>query len=118
MRYSIDTRQLRPVSIRSWSFSRVIAFGATWILTCGPDRRNPNPGSVACAACRIEDFSRFTFSFSRRSITPQTLSNTLWAARSLRTKTRRSSAYADSRIMPAMRLDAGCARDVVLAWPP
>jgi len=49
-------------------------------------------GSVACAACRIEDFSRFTFSFNRRSITPQTLSNTLWAARPLRTKTRRSSA--------------------------
>ncbi|MGO9079975.1 MAG: hypothetical protein ACLQDY_13165 [Streptosporangiaceae bacterium] len=40
-------------------------------------RKNPNPSSVACAACRIEDFSRFTFSFSRRSITPQTLSNTL-----------------------------------------
>ena len=39
--------------------------------------KNPNPSSVACAACRIEDFSRFTFSFSRRSITPQTLSNTL-----------------------------------------
>ena len=93
MRYSIDTRQLRRVSIRSWSFSRWIAWGAIRIPTCGPSKKNPNPSSVACAACRIEDFSRFTFSFSRRSITPQTLSNTLWAARSLRTKTRRSSAY-------------------------
>ncbi|MGH3439618.1 MAG: hypothetical protein ACRDRN_24585, partial [Sciscionella sp.] len=44
--------------------------------------------------------SRFTLSFSRRSITSQTLSNTRWAARSLRTKTRRSSAYAEYRIMP------------------
>jgi hypothetical protein len=55
-------------------------------------KKNPNPGKVAWRACRIEDFSRFTFGFSRRSSTPQTLSNTLWAARSLRTKTRRSSA--------------------------
>ena len=67
----------RRVRIRSWSFSRLIAFGATQILTCEPDRRNPKPSSVACAACRIEDFSRFTFSFSRRPVTPQTLSNTL-----------------------------------------
>src|SRR5207253_264787 len=66
--------------------------GATWIVTCGPLKENPNPGSVASAACRIEDFSRFTFSLSRRSITSQTLPDTLWAARSLRTKTRRSSA--------------------------
>src|SRR5262249_45794803 len=73
MRYAIDTPQLRFVSIRSRSFSRLIAFGAARILTCEPVRRNPNPGSVACAACRIEDFSRFTVSFSRRSITPQTL---------------------------------------------
>ena len=77
MRYSIDTRQLRLVRIRSWSFSRLIALRATRILTCGSVRRNPNPSSVACAACRIEDFSRFTFSLSRCSITPQTLSNTL-----------------------------------------
>jgi hypothetical protein len=55
----------------------LIAFGATTILTCRPVRRNPNPSSLACAGCRIEDFSRFTFSFSRRSITSQTLSNTL-----------------------------------------
>jgi hypothetical protein len=73
-------------------FSRSIAFGAIRISTRLPLTRNPKPSSVACAACRIEDFSRFTFSFSRCSVTPQTLSNTLWAARSLRTKTRRSSA--------------------------
>ncbi len=77
MRYAIDTPQLRRVKIRSWSFSRLIALGAIWIVTCGPCRENPNPSSVAPAACRIEDFSRFTFSRSRRSITPQTLSNTL-----------------------------------------
>jgi hypothetical protein len=38
--------------------------------------------NVGQQACRIEDFSRFTFSLSRRSITLQTLSNTLWAASS------------------------------------
>ena len=77
MRNSIDTLQLRPVRTRSWLFSRLIAFGATTIVTCEPVRRNPNPSSLACAACRIEDFSRFTFSFSHRPVTPQTLSNTL-----------------------------------------
>ena len=105
MRCSIDTLQFRRVRVRSWSFSRVTAFGATRILGCVPWRKNPNPSSVACAACRIEDFSRFTFSFSRCSITPQALSNTLWAARSLRTKTRRSSAYAESRVMPTSSAD-------------
>jgi hypothetical protein len=33
-------------------------------------------------------------------------------------KTTRSSAYADSPIMPMMRLDGGCAREIVLAWSP
>jgi hypothetical protein len=51
--------------------------GAIRIPARGPSKKNPNPSSVASAACRIEDFSRFTFSFNRRSITPQTLSNTL-----------------------------------------
>ncbi len=74
MRDSIDTPQLRRVRTRSWYFSRLIAFGATRILTCGPSKQHPNPSGVASAACRIEDFSRFTFSLSRRSITPQTLS--------------------------------------------
>ncbi len=36
MRYSIDTRQLRLVKIRSRSFSRLTAFGPTPILTCAP----------------------------------------------------------------------------------
>ncbi len=92
MRYSTGTLQRRRVSIRSRSFSRWIALGSIRIPTRGPSKKNPNPSSAACAAGWIEDFSRFTFSFSRRSITPQALSNTLWAARSLRTKTRRSSA--------------------------
>jgi len=77
MRCSIDTLQLRRVRTRSWSLRRLTAFGSTRILTFGPWREKPNPSSVASAACLIEDFSRFTFSFSRRSITSQTLSNTL-----------------------------------------
>ncbi len=56
MRNSIDTPQLRRVKIRNRSFSRLTAFGATWIVTCEPVSENPNPSSVACAACRIEDF--------------------------------------------------------------
>ena len=74
---NVHTLQRRRVSIRSWSFSRWIALGAIRIPTRGPPEKNPNPSSVACAARRIEDFPRFTFSFSRRPVTPQTLSNTL-----------------------------------------
>ena len=59
---SIDTPQLRRVMIRSRPFSRSTALGASRILTCGPLKKNPNPSSVASAACRIEDFFRFTFS--------------------------------------------------------
>jgi hypothetical protein len=88
MLYSIVTLQRRLVRVRSWFSSRVTALGATVILTCGPCRENPNPSSVACDACRTEDFCSFTFSFSRCSITPVTLASTLWAARSLRTKKR------------------------------
>ena len=72
-----STPSSSALSARSWPFSRLIALGANRILTCGPSKSNPNPSNVASAACRIEDFSRFTFSFNRRSITPQTLSNTL-----------------------------------------